>query len=315
MCERMSTSEETGNLKNLEFLDKDWKLATVYTAFLSSKSQQDAIRLIYKKKYEEGDKKSGKKAPIVQPQNWIIATRKKLMNEGYLIRMDNELKNSVIKANIEPIVNSLIATHLHDSSDREIQNGLLLVLDSKWFRQLFSYGNLHSPFTYQNENETIYEPYQNLIKKNPSGDHLEIINLKNRLFQLLYEIGYYSHNIRYILQSLDLENEHTSYRKDPALKDLLAVQNFDKMLEKQHDNVPPRFIDTYKSCIKNIRMNHMDEQFPTGLINHLLDTHAGLFMPTQVSHFLSSCPCESSVRPGYVGYILKTFHYNWNKDK
>lgn len=311
----MSISKKMGDSNNLEFLDTDWKLATVYTAFLHPKSQQEAIRLIYKKNYVKTDKKIGKRAPIIKhPLNWIIDTREELMNEGYLVSTDYKLKNSVIKAEIEPIIKSLIASGVDGCSIPEIVEGTRLVLDSNWFRKLFSYRCLHNPITYRNK--TIYEPYRDIIKQNPSGDRLEITKLKNRLFQLLYEIGYYSHNIRWMLQHVDYDYKITPTGiEDSALKDLLISQNFDEMIKKHQDFVPPGFIDAYYSCIANTRMRHMYEQFPDRLIKYLLNTNAGLFMPIPLSVLLRSCTFKSSVRPVDCGYILKEFLNDWNKAK
>lgn len=67
---------------SLKYLDTDQRLATVYTAFLVPKTQQDAIRLIYNIPKEEG-----RRAPIInRPVKQISDTRKKLMEAGLLIR-------------------------------------------------------------------------------------------------------------------------------------------------------------------------------------------------------------------------------------
>ena len=312
----MSKPAKTDKQNTLDLLDKDWKMATVYTAFLFPKSQQDAIRLIYK-----AGKGTGGRAPIINhPVNWIITAREELMDRGYLVSTDNKLRNSVIKADIEPIIQSLIAAGVVGGSTPEVIEGVRLVLDSTWFRTFFSYDNLYHPITYRNH--TDYEPYRDITKIIPSRDRsdreplererLEITNLKNRLFQLLYEIGYYSHNIRWMMGYVNRDNSVSiAGNKDPILEDLLTSRNFDTMMETYRGVVPPRFIDIYYSCIANTRMGNMDEQFPERLIKYLLNSHAGLFIPIPVSILLRSCPCKSSVRPVDCGYILKKFMNAW----
>ena len=176
---------------SISYLDSDWKLATIYTAFLIPKSQQEAIRLIYGIRTTPG-----KRAPVIhQPVQWISDTREMLMENGLLHCKDQRLRGTQIGASIEPIVQSLIDAGAQDSTDPVVLDGVRIILNSSWFRNFFSFDNLHSPISYQNGK--VYEPYQNLVKQNPPGKTLEIINLQNRMFQLLSEIGYYSHNIRY----------------------------------------------------------------------------------------------------------------------
>jgi len=302
----MLITAKTDSPNNLEYLDTDWKLATVYTAFFYPKSQQDAIRLIYKFSKRIGDQT----LDIRNPANWIIDTREKLMKRGYLVRTDSKLRNSVIKSEIEPIVQSLIAAGVDGGQDHDIQEGVRLVLDSDWFRNFFSDGFLNNPITYRNG--TIYEPYREITKQNPSWSHLKIIGLENRLFQLLYEIGYYSHNIRWMMENIKEDNSFSiGGGKDPILEELLVSRNFDTMIETHRDLVPDRFIDIYYSCIANTRMGNMDEQFPERLIKYLLNSYAGFFIPISVSILLRSCPCKSSVRPVDCGFILKKFINAW----
>lgn len=292
----------------LEFLDTDWKLATVYTAFLFPKSQQDAIRLIYK-----AGKGIGGRAPVIKhPVNWIIDAREELMNRGYLVRTDNKLKNSVIKADIEPIIESLIAAGADKGLAPEIIEGTRRVLDSDWFRTFFSYGFLCNPVTYRNK--SIYEPYQEITKQNPSGNRLEIINLKNRLFQLLYEIGYYSHNIRWLMGYIQRDKrEWISDSDEPLLKDLLEAQNFEELIETNRGVIPPHFVDIFYYCIANTAMDQMDKFFPEKFLKYLVYSHAGHFIPMPVSVFLRSAPYKSSVRPLDCGYITKRFMNDWER--
>jgi len=238
---------------NLEFLEGDLKLATVYTAFLQPKSQQDAIRLIYK-----AGRGKGGKAPIIHhPVNWIIDARKKLMARQLLVSTDQRLRNSIIKADIGPIVRSLIGTGAEGGFDPAIIDGVRLVLDSAWFRSFFSYELIHSPITYRND--TVYEPYRDIIKINPSGERLEVTNLKNRLFQLLFEIGYYSHNMRWMLRYVEREQGASpSVQEDPLLDALRASGTFDGLVETCRPHIPPRFVPIYYACLSRPRIRHID---------------------------------------------------------
>ncbi|MEI6841555.1 MAG: hypothetical protein WCK53_09830 [Methanomicrobiales archaeon] len=310
----MPTPERMNEPNNLEYLDTDWKLATVYTAFLFPKSQQDAIRLIYKK-----NKGIGGKAPIIKhPVNWIIDAREELMEKGYLVRTDNKLKNSIIKADVEPIITSLIEAGAKTgpapapAPAPEIIEGTRRVLDSNWFRKFFSYEYLYNPITYRNK--SVYEPYLETIKHTPSGDRLEIKSLKNRLFQLLYEIGYYSHNIRWLMDDIQREQRESIVGSDdPILKDLLASQNLEELIDNNRSGIPPHFIEIYYYCITNTDMNPMNNYYPEKFLKHLVYSHAGSFIPMQVSIFLRSAPYTSSVRPLDCGYIMKIFHHDWRR--
>ncbi len=306
----MSIHEAADDPHNLEYLDTNWKLATVYTAFLFPKSQQDAIRLIYK-----AGKGIGGKAPVIHhPLNWIIDAREELMEKGYLVRTDNKLKNSIIKADVSPILASLIEAGVEKGPrpGPEIIEGTRRVLDSNWFRKFFSYEYLYNPITYRNKD--IYEPYQNIIKHTPSGDRLEIKSLKNRLFQLLYEIGYYSHNIRWLMDDSQREQrEHIAGTDDPILKDLLSSQNFEELIDNNRSGIPPNFIDIFYYCIANTNMDQMDKYFPEKFLKYLVYSHAGLFIPMQVSVFLRSAQYKSSVRPLDCGYIMKLFYHDWQR--
>jgi len=304
----MPTPEKAVGPSNLEYLDTDWKLATVYTAFLFPKSQQDAIRLIYK-----AGKGIGGRAPVIKhPVNWIIDAREELMNRGYLVSTDNKLRSSVIKAEVSPILESLIEAGGKKGPGPEIIEGTRRILDSNWFRKFFSYEYLYNPITYRNND--IYEPYLNIIKHTPSGDRLEIKSLKNRLFQLLYEIGYYSHNIRWLMGYIQRDKrEWISESDESLLKDLLASQNFEELIDNNRGGIPPHFIDIFYYCIANTTMDQMDKFFPEKFLKYLVYSHAGHFIPMPVSVFLRSAPHKSSVRPLDCGYITKRFMNDWER--
>lgn len=290
----------------LEDLDSDWKLATLYTAFLAPKSQQEAIKLIYRIRTIPG-----KRAPkIHHPVQWITDTREILMEQGYLIRVDQKLKGSVMKANIEPIVSSLIAAGTEDCTDPVTLDGVRAVLDSSWFRDFFSYDHLHSPIEYKNGQ--IYEPYQNIMKENPSGARLEITSLKNRMFQLLSEIGYYSHNLRYLYKRVMRMPKHRY--EDPSFNDLIGGNDFDSLCSRISEEIPPNFIEFYRESAQITPLSTMVSLYPERLMRKLLDEHAALCMPTQVSILLRSAPCLTAMKPLDCGYIQRGFMKKWKAE-
>jgi hypothetical protein len=291
----------------LEDIDNDWKLATLYTAFLVPKSQQEAIRLIYGIRTVPGKRATR----INRPVGWVSETRKELTNKGFLIKTDNILKGSIFKANIEPIVQSLLLAKTEDSTDPVVVEGVRSVLESFWFRDFFSYDNINSPITYKNEQ--VYEPYQNIIKDNTSGDRLEILNLKNRMFQLLSEIGYYTHNIRYLYKRVQRMPKHRN--EDPLFDVLLKEKNFDMLYSQITKEIPLNFIDFYYTAVKKAPLSTMGLCYPDRLFKKLLDEHAALCMPTQVSVLFRSAPCTTSIKPLDCGYIQRSCMKRWREER
>lgn len=291
----------------LDYIDSDWKLATVYTAFLIPKSQQEAIRLIYGIRTTPG-----KRAPVIhQPVQWISDTREILMEHGLLHRKDQKLRGTQIGASIEPIVQSLIDAGAQDSTDPVVLDGVRIILNSSWFRNFFSFDNLHSPISYQNGE--VYEPYQNLVKQNLSGKKLEIKNLQNRMFQLLSEIGYYSHNIRYLVKRVTgLPRTHG---EDPLFEELIGQNDFDALCNKISEDIPKDFIPWYRDSIVKSPLSAMTIYYPERLFKKLLDDYAALCMPSQVSVLLRSAPCITAVKPLDCAYIQQKFLQKRREEK
>ncbi|ABD40471.1 hypothetical protein Mhun_0718 [Methanospirillum hungatei JF-1] len=91
---------------NISNLDEDWKLATVYAAFISPKTPQQALKLIY-----HG-------ATTGVSENWVINTRRKLIEMGYITKVDDEDSNTLYKSDMGPIAN-LILSHQKDNFFKE----------------------------------------------------------------------------------------------------------------------------------------------------------------------------------------------------
>ena len=292
-------SDVPASENNLHYLDSDWKLATVYTAFLVPKSHQDAVRLIYNLEYDKN-----KKAPVIQhPQQWVKDARDLLMERNLISITEQKLKSSILKANVDPIIQSLIEMNRETMKDLSILEGVRLVLDSRWFRNFFTFENLHHPMTYKDG--TIYEPFRNLEKiiGEDKSRKLEVRNLQNRIFQLLYEIGYYSQNIRYLAKRL-IHND-LDITEDPIFEDLLNVKNYDTFLRNHEHEVPPCFIQTTLACMQSMGIEPPEKIYSDRLMRKIVNEYSGIFMPTQVAIALRQSPCTRSVNTIDFGYVRK----------
>jgi len=299
------SSDPSQKENNLQFLDSDWKLATVYTAFLVPKSHQDAVRLIYGLEYDRN-----RKAPsIPHAQGWISTARDQLLERNLLSFIDNKVKSSIIKASVDPIIQSLMETNKEMMKDLSVLEGVRLVLDSQWFRNFFTFQNIYTPMTYTDG--TVYEPYRNLIKiiKEDRSKKLEIRSLQNRLFQLLYEIGYYCHNVRYLVNDFKIRDRFSrgDMNEDPIFDELLQEKNFDLFLMKRQHDIDSHFIEIWKRCMKDSGIDSLDQAYSERLISRMLEERAGIFMPMQVAIALRSSPCTRSVQPVDCGYTRKRF--------
>jgi len=295
------TVEFSQNENNLQYLDSDWKLATVYTAFLVPKSHQDAVRLIYNLEYDKN-----KRAPIIQhPQKWVKDARVLLMERNLITITEQKLKSTILKANVDPIIQSLIEMNRNTMKDLSVLEGVRLVLDSQWFRNFFTFENLHHPMTYKDG--SVYEPYRNLEKiiGEEKTKKLEVRNLQNRIFQLLYEIGYYSQNIRFLSKRL-IHND-LDITEDPIFEDLLNVKNYDAFLRNHMHEVPPCFIQTILVCMQSMGIEPPEKIYSDRLMDKIVNEYSGIFMPTQIAIALRQSLCTRSVNTIDFGYVRKLF--------
>ena len=248
--------------KTIAYLDTDWKLATVYIAFMEPKTQQDAVRFIYGRRKVEG-----RHAPVIkQPVKWITEARETLMADGFLVRTDNKLRGSIIKADISPILRSLQEAGAEDSHKPDVMKGAKMVLDSPWFRFFFSYTAIHTPMTYADG--AIYEPYQNLIKivnEEKNMKKLEIKDLQNRMFQLLSEIGYYSHNFRDLMRS-EKRSVLKNNDKRSILPNLIHEPGFLSFLENCDEEIPILFKEALIETVKGLGLSYFQNIFVKGCL-------------------------------------------------
>lgn len=305
------TPEPAERENNLHYLDSDWKRATVYTAFLVPKTHQDAVRLIYGLEYD----RNKRAPPIHHAQNWISKSRDELMELNLLTFTDHKLKNSLITARVDPIIQSLIEHNQEMMNDLSLREGVRLVLDSHWFRDFFSFHHIHYPMTYKSG--TVYEPYRDLVKtmRADTSKKLEVRGFSNRIFQLLNEIGYYSHNIRYLIT--DLQNPdnlfHEDLNEDPILDDLLQVQNFDLFLRNHQNSLNPELIEVWRSCMEHSGIASIEQTYSNRLMSKIFEEYAGFFMPMQIAIALRSSPCTRSVQPVDCGYTGKKFIHQYRR--
>lgn len=304
----MSAPIQPGVDNSIAFLDTDWKLATVYVAFIEPKTQQDAVRFIYGKR-----KPQGRHAPVItQPVQWITDAREELMAHNFLIRTDNKLRGSIIKANNTPILRSLQDAGAENCHLPDVMKGAEMVLDSPWFRSFFSYTMVHSPMTYADG--TVYEPYRNLIKiinEEENTKKLEIKGFQNRLFQLLSEIGYYNHNIRYLMQSIGGSLEEDG-RSKPVLARLLQEPDFLTFVLNNDEEIPPYFIEIFTETVKSLDIRYLGVNYCERLFTALLNNNVGVYMPEEISILFRSSPCMISVRPLDMGYLMKKFYSKYH---
>jgi len=286
---------------DLTYLDSDWKRATLWMAFLEPKTQQDAIRYIY-----HGETKG-------VSENWIIAAKRELLEREYIIKTDQEERNSIYSANTEPIINSLLSQvnqmrRKPDNDEMQI-DCTKKVLDSQWFRSFFSYTAVTSPILMSDGQ--VYRPFDSLYKSSPSKINLklEIRDLTHRLFSFLWDIGYYSHNIRWLLLETHVKPKGNLWSDKDVSRKLMRSPDFDSYLTANYSEVPDIFPEVYCRAIRRSegRWYHRSN-VPIMLYHNLLTTRAGCLIPTGVSEYLRGLPYRTE--RGYqadAGLINKLF--------
>ncbi|MCA1917660.1 hypothetical protein [Methanospirillum hungatei] len=286
---------------NITHLDKDWKLATVYAAYLSPKTPQQALKLIY-----HG-------ATTGVSENWVINTRRKLNEMGYIIKVTDENSNTLYKSDIEPLVN-LILSHQKDQFFKEngadkIIKSLYIFLNSQWFRDFFKEEYFYSPI--RHSDMTVYGPYANLYIKTPSGlnQKLEITNLSQRLSHLLYDIGYYSHNIRWDTISRFRE-DHNIDESDMKLgEEMILLGDFELFIKHNKMNVPSNLLIQICSIIKFLAKKEYCGKAPLQLFQKLFQSGVCCFIPTNISLMFRLMPRLPDT-PEFLdfGFIRKMMH-------
>lgn len=256
---------------NIINLDEDWKLGTVYLAYLSPKTPQQALKLIY----------HGTTMGV--SENWVINTRRDLTKMGYIIKIDGENKNSLYKSDIVPVANYILS---HQNSKIFTQKGvetllksLNIFLNSQWFRSFFNEESFFSPIMYSDM--TVYGPYANMYITSPSGlnQKMEIKNLSQRLSHLLYDIGYYSHNIRYDMFNTSLKRFNIHESDTELLEEITSLEDFDLILQNNKENIPSDRLILICSAIKKITKARYYGKAPLQLFKKLFQSGAGCFLP------------------------------------
>jgi hypothetical protein len=230
---------------NLDIFEKDTRAATVYIAFFDPKIQQDAIELIYH------NRNPGKNI------QWIIEKRKFLEENGYLIRENNNLRGAVFRANVDPIINTILEEIERRGSFIEKNNlttiesikTLKIILDSFWFRNFYSKKVLKNPFSYKN-NELIstYQYLNNYTK----GEPLEIINIKHLLLNLINEVGHCSYTFNKLI-ALYPDLFPTNEFFHPDINELNSIGNFEEYITKKIYFLDTDFIKYFYSVLNSDR--------------------------------------------------------------
>ena len=286
---------------NISNLDEDWKLATVYAAFISPKTPQQALKLIY-----HG-------ATTGVSENWVINTRRKLIEMGYITKVDDEDSNTLYKSDMGPIAN-LILSHQKDNFFKEkgtnkIIKSLLIFLNSQWFRDFFKEEYFYSPI--RHSDMTVYDPYADMYIKTPSGlnTKLEIANLSQRISHLLYDIGYYSHNLRWDMLYRFREDREIDESDIVLLEELILLGEFDLLIEHNKMNVPSNLLIQLCSIIKFLTKKEYCGKAPLQLFQKLFQSGAGCFIPTNFSLMFRLMPRLPDT-PEYLdfGFIRKMMY-------
>lgn len=102
--------------------------------------------------------------------------------------------------------------------------------------------------------------------------------------------------------------------EDPLFNDLIGGNDFDSLCSRLTDEIPPKFIEFYRDSAQKAPLSTMASLYPERLMRKLLDEHAALCMPTQVSILLRSAPCLTTIKPLDCGYIQRSFMKKWRAE-
>lgn len=264
----MSLTTKISQSCPLDYINDSYIEATLYTAFYYPKTQADAVKLIYgidnsKISIFGADHERAHKSTSNININPITKARKKLLANGFLVKMDNNLRNSNFKATSEPITN-FIKSKLKLRKSRISPNpsqdydALSIILDSKWFRDFFSNDFLLNPPTHSHlnlpgeddeidETSHVYHPFcyisKEIMEENMMKyQKLRVYNVTNLFTYLIEDIGAYCWGIVPVLKTLHSFTPITS-------QEIIQVGDFDNIVNKYRDTLPTDVImDFYSYC-------------------------------------------------------------------
>ncbi len=302
----MGESKESCDLK---YLERNLHNATVWTAFLEPKTQQEAAALIF------GVEPGG---PIHHNISSISKTRHNLLERNLLSKKENKLRNVKLRANITPLINSILRVQKKEALTEDEIKVLSIILDSDWFREIFSHKKIRHPFTYQDKE--VYEPFLGLYKeihynrkdmstnqKRPPGIRLEVENLENRMFQIIYELGYYSHNFSYDFCVLN-KNNLICDGKISLFEEILTKNSFDEVIKDMKSTFPSGFFERYVHYL-NKYSEIFSRKVPLDFFNYLFSSPALCLIPEEIAISLRVLPYSSSNRPVDMGFLRKKVLY------
>ncbi len=293
---------------SLDDINESITEATLFTAFYYPKAQSDAVKLIYgvdkstRNIFGEDHERAHKSTSNINIAP-VINARKKLINKGFLKKMDDNLRGSIFKSSSIPITN-YIENKLDSRKSRKIPSpsedytALSIILDSNWFRSFFSNDFLLNPPTHQpirhpdwiidDENNEIppqvYHPYGYFTKKRMMENmihypKIEVYNVVNLYSYLIEDIGAYSWGILPVLKKSNHFIPVTS-------KEIIKNGNFDNIIQKYRDDLPNDTIEEFYSyCVED---------------NNSLDWCA----PVNPSRFIEKITIQSTLIPQSVSEIM-----------
>jgi hypothetical protein len=267
----VSLTTRTPKECSLESIRKSFTEATLYTAFYYPKTQSEAVKLVYGipdskvnifgEDYERVHKSTSN--INITP---ITNARQKLINDGFLIKMDEKLRSSIFKASPLPITNyikkqlKLRKSRINPNPSKDYE-ALSIILDSMWFRSFFSNDFLLNPPTHIPIRDpdflivedddyappSVYHPYGYISKKRMSQNvihysKIEVYDVVNLFSYLIEDIGAYSWGIIPVLNKIDGYSPLSS-------QEIIHSGDFDSIILKNQDTLPiDTILDFYSYC-------------------------------------------------------------------
>lgn len=304
----MSLTTQNPKTCSLDSLRKSISQATFYTAFYYPKTQSEAIKLVYRipnskvSIFGEDHERVHKSTSNIN-FNPITKARKKLTNDGFLIRMDEKFRNSILKASSIPITNyiknklKLRKSRRHPNPSQDYE-ALSIILDSMWFRSFFSNDFLLNPPTHipikhpdflidEDDDYTppsIYHPYGYISKKRMSQNiihytKIEVYDVVNLFSFLIEDIGAYCWGIIPVLKKIDDFSPISS-------QEVIQSGDFDSIILKKQEILPiDTILDFYSYCVEE---------------NDTLDWYA----PVNPRRFIDKIKIQSALIPFEVSEIM-----------
>lgn len=269
----MSLTTQNPKVCSLESIRKSFTEATLFTAFYYPKTQSEAVKLVYgihdsKVKIFGEDHGRVHNSTSNININPISNARQKLINNGFLIKTDEKLRNSIFKASSKPITNYIknklkLRKSRRNPNTSQDYEALSIILDSMWFRSFFSNDFLLNPPTHlpirrpnfliieddDYSPPSVYHPYGYISKKQESQNLIyyskfEVFDVVNLFSYLIEDIGAYCWGIIPVLNKIDGYSPVSS-------QEIIQSGDFDSIILKKQEILPiETILDFYSYCFE-----------------------------------------------------------------